>query len=255
MRVKQASPVATPWLPYPPAKAGRINLYCLPHAGAGASTYLGWRAAVPAELAVIPLQPPGREMRMREQPHDRLEPLLDELVEAMSGRWLEPFALFGHSMGALIAFGLARRLRAAGQPQPVHLFVSGRRAPGLPEAGPWLHELGDGDLVRAILNLGSTPERVLAGESLRAEFLKLLRADLALNETYAHYPEPLLDLPLTAFGGTRDPKVSPGELMAWRSESTVDCAVHLLPGGHFYLAEQRDAVLGRLLRELGGWWT
>ncbi|WP_433574452.1 thioesterase II family protein [Nocardia brasiliensis] len=244
--------VAAPWVPYPVAAAAaeQITLYCLPHAGAGASGFLEWRRLLPVEFSVIPLQPPGREMRFRERPFDQVDPLVDDLLDAMADRWCAPFALFGHSMGAIIAYELARRLSADGRHVPTHLFVSGRRAPQAPARTPLIHEADDVEFARTVRSLGGTPEKVLADETLRAPLFALLRADFAVNETYRHRPGPRLDLPVTVFGGTADPKVAPSELPAWRDCVAGPFAVHLIPGGHFFVATQRARVLDHIARSL-----
>ncbi|MFE9577470.1 thioesterase II family protein [Nocardia sp. NPDC006044] len=244
--------VTSPWLPYPApaAPAEQVTLYCLPHAGAGASGFLEWRRVLPPQISVVPLQPPGREMRFRDRPFEDVHPLVDDLLEAMAGRWRTPFALFGHSMGALIAYELARRLCAEGHPKPAHLFVSGRRAPQVPARVPLIHEADEAEFADVVRSLGGTPDQVLADETLRRNLFTLLRADFAVNETYRHRPGPPLDLPVTVFGGTADPKVSPGELAGWRDCAAGPVGVRLVAGDHFFVVSQRASVLDHIARKL-----
>ncbi|MFE6921434.1 thioesterase II family protein [Nocardia sp. NPDC057663] len=247
------STLAASWLPYPGlAEQTRVTLYCFPHAGSGASGFLGWRTGLPAEVAVVPVQPPGREMRWREAPYETVDELVEELLTVMSGRWHQPFALFGHSMGAIIAYEIARRLHAGGQPSPIHLFVSGRRAPQLPATEPLAHRAGDDEFVEVVRELGGTPEHVLTDETLRSNLFTLLRADFAVNETYRYRPGPPLDTAVTVFGGVEDPRVSRNELTAWQQCTTGPFELRLEPGGHFFVVSQRARVLGHIGRTLTG---
>ncbi|RDI60312.1 thioesterase II family protein [Nocardia pseudobrasiliensis] len=237
------------WMPYPPTGGAPITLYCLPHAGSGASAYLPWRAALHPEIEVVPLQPPGREMRMRETPHTTLESLLTELLTAMQGRWRTPFALFGHSVGALIAFELARRLSA---PPPRRLIVSGRRAPQSISPNPLAHTVSDDALVELIATFGGAVEPLRADSALRPVLLGLMRADLAVDETYHHRPEPPLDIPITVLGGSDDTRAPTGELDGWRDCGTAGVEVRIVPGDHFFVVSRREAVVARIRRCLTG---
>lgn len=247
-----STPAPDRWIQRPrPAPGARLRLFCIPHAGGGASAYRGWADALPPEVEVCPVQLPGRENRMAEPAIDRLEPLVEALAEAV-GRWSDlPFAVFGHSNGALIAFELARHLRAREARQMAHLFASGRRAPHLPQRTPFLHALPDDAFVREVRALGGTPEEVLAHPELLRLLIPLLRADIALNETYAFRDEPPLDLPLTAYGGIADEKAHRDELEGWARHTARAFVLRLFPGDHFFLhGPARDAVLRALAQDL-----
>ncbi|HET6694524.1 MAG TPA: alpha/beta fold hydrolase [Pedococcus sp.] len=234
------------WLLRQPADLP-MRLFCFPHAGAGASAYGSWAGALAsAGVDVCPVQLPGRENRFREPRHHRLEPLLEALVSALQRHLDRPYALFGHSLGALLAYELARFLSGVGV-GPDRLLVSGRIAPQLSDPRPPMHGLPDAELVARLRELGGIPDAVLESPELLALQLPTLRADLAVNETYRHVPGPPLDLPVTAFGGDRDPKVAVAELHAWRRTTRAGFRASLLPGDHFFVARNRDL----LLKELG----
>jgi medium-chain acyl-[acyl-carrier-protein] hydrolase len=230
-----------------PDRSAPVRLFCLPHAGAGASVYRPWIAPLGrAGVAVCPVQLPGRENRFTERPHSRLDRLLDALAEQLMPHLDRPFALFGHSMGALVAFGLTRALRALGGPLPVHLSVSGRIAPDVRDSRRRLHDLPDDELLAELRALGGIPPELVAMRELMAIQLPLIRADLALNETYEHNDEAPLPVQITAFGGDADPKVDAAELQAWERQTCAAFRMRILPGGHFFVS----SALGRLLPEL-----
>jgi medium-chain acyl-[acyl-carrier-protein] hydrolase len=240
----------TPWLPVRPKGEPGIRLFCFPHAGAGSLAYREWGRLLPPSIQVLPVLPPGRETRFSEAPYTHIEPYVEDLASALAPELQVPYALFGHSLGALVAFELARRVRASRLTAPVHLFVSGRIAPQLTEHRRSLHRLPAHDLAREVTALGGVPAQFDLGDHQFGHVLAALRADLSVNETYAFRTEPVLDTAVTALGGTADPRVNDGELAAWRAQTRGPFALRTYWGGHFYLAEHRSALLSLIVRTL-----
>ena len=147
----------------------------------------------------------------------------------------KPFAFFGHSMGALVSFELARLLHKEYKCSPSHLFVSGRRAPQVPDPDPPIHTLPNSEFLQELRRLNGTPEAVLQNDELMQLLLPTLRADFAVLETYVYTPQPLLDYPITAFGGLQDPEVCCEVLEAWRDQTRAAFSLHKFPGDHFFL--------------------
>lgn len=238
------------WIAYRTARpAPRCRLYCFPFAGGSASIFRSWSAALPPEIEVWPVQPPGREGRMREPALDSVAALVDALASELPpdpGNGL-PFAFFGHSLGSLVAYELARSLRREGRPQPAQLFVSAHLAPHQPPRDEPIHALPGPDFRQALRRLNGTPEAVLEHPELMELMEPLLRADLRANETYVHRDGPPLDLPITAFGGRTDPDVSPSDLEQWSRYTTERFRSHVLPGDHFYLQHESAGSLHRQL--------
>jgi len=235
--------------PRPHAEA---RLFCLPYAGSGAAVYRPWLAQLPATLELQIIQLPGRESRLREQPYAHMDALIGVLAPALEGRLDRPYMLFGHSMGALVAFELARAMRRRGAPPPACLAVSGRRAPQLPDPEPALHQLPDGQFVGAMVRrYNAIPRVILEDAELLGLFLPTLRADLALIETYAYTPEPPLDCPIAAFGGRDDTRASLADLEAWQAQSARPIGARQLPGGHFYLQGERANLVAAIVATLG----
>lgn len=232
----------SPWIAYAqPNATAVLRLFCFSHAGGGASSYRDWVAGLAPEIDVLPVQLPGREMRFLERPFDDMTPLLEALYLALRPLLNKPFALFGHSLGALISFELAHRLENEGF-IPQHLFVSGYGAPQLPVKLPPMHHLDDEEFVAALHDLGTVPTAVLQNEELLALLLPMLRADFAVYERYQYQEALPLTCPLTVLGGQDDLLVPPEMLQPWGQHSTQPGGVHLFPGSHFYLPEQQTAV-------------
>ena len=233
-----------------PRPAARLRLICLPAAGGGASRYRDWPAHLPDDVEVVSIQLPGRENRFDEPPIESMELLVGQLLEGLAGYLVSPFALFGHSMGALIAFELTRRMRFRNL-HPVHLFASGCRAPHLPRRSPDRHTLPDREFIAAVGELGGIPPELLAESQFLEAMLPMLRSDCTLVETYVFRPRVPLTCPVTAFGGLKDQEVFPQDVRAWSDHTTGPCRVHLLPGDHFFVNSARSDVLRLVVSELG----
>lgn len=224
------------WFKAQPAPAARMRLFCFPYAGGGSAIYRQWgREFLPYPVEVVSALLPGRESRVREPGYTRIEQYVDPLAREISPYLDKPFALFGHSMGAIIAFELARRLRDEHGLEPKHLFISGRRAPRIPRRDPYIHDLPEPEFIAEIGRLNGTPAEVLEHQELMALMIPLLRADFAVCRSYTYAPGEPLRCPITVFGGKSDEESPPDELDLWREETTGDLNVQMLEGDHFFL--------------------
>ncbi len=227
----------------------RLRLYCLPYAGGSASIFRTWPESFPADIDVWPIQYPGRESRLREPPLKDLRTLVHALGQALMPVQDLPYALFGHSMGGLIAFELARWLaeRSTG---PAHLFVSGARAPHSPGPDRPIHALPDAQFIEALRRLHGTPEPVLRSAVLMELFLPILRADFEAVETYRYMPGLPLSCPISAFGGRDDRRVSQQDLVAWEQQTRTHFQWRLLPGDHFFVRGAPQPLLQAIAQDL-----
>lgn len=241
---------STRYLPFLPPEGATVRLFCLPHAGAGASTYRAWAAGLPPHIGACPVQPPGRETRMCERPFETVGPLVTSLADELTELLDVPYAVFGHSVGALVAFELVREIRRRGWPAPVHLFVSGRPAPQEPYVHTRLAGITVDGLADLLRELGGTGAEVLDDRDLLAAIAPLFRADFAVNETYVYQREAPLDVPITALGGTEDPRAGAAQLSAWRAQTTRAFRLHLVPGGHFAILRRPGPVHAVLAKAL-----
>ncbi len=232
-----------------PKPHARLRLYCLPYAGGSASIFRTWPTSFPADIDVWPIQYPGRESRLREPPLKDLRALVNALGQALLPVLDLPYALFGHSMGGLIAFELARWLaeRSTG---PVHLFVSGARAPHGSGPGIPIHALPDAQFIEALRLLNGTPEPVLRNGQLMELFLPILRADFEAVETYRYVPGEPLGCPISAFGGRDDRKVGEKDLVAWKQQTRAHFQWRLLPGDHFFVRSAPQPLLQAIAQDL-----
>lgn len=228
----------------------RVRLFCFPYSGAGASIFYPWAGELLPFVELWPVQLPGRETRLAEPPFGQLIPLIDALEPQLRPYLDRPFALFGHSMGALVAFELARALRDRHNLLPVHLFVSGHGAPHLREYRTPIHGLPEAEFLAELRRLRGTPEAVLEHAELRDMIVPILRADFAVCETYLYRWARPLACPISALGGLADDMVNRDHLEAWHAHTSGPFSLHMFPGGHFYLQTSRPLLLQTILRHL-----
>ncbi|RCG26590.1 thioesterase [Sphaerisporangium album] len=219
-------------------RSGALRLYCLPHAGGAASTYRSWVDRLPG-VAVCPVQPAGREGRLREVPHRRMAESAAELAEMILATADGPYAVYGHSLGALVGFEALREIRRLGGPAATHLVVSGCAAPQVPfDDGPRVGGATDAQIVGMLRRLGGTPEWLLADPDMLAMILPPFRADFEIKESYRYTELPPLDVPITAVCATADPRADGASMRGWRAQTNGPFTAHTLPGGHFAVLEQ-----------------
>jgi medium-chain acyl-[acyl-carrier-protein] hydrolase len=224
-----------------------IRLFCFPYAGGGAMTYRTWGEILPATIEVCPIQLPGREDRLKEPPFTELPVLVQTLIPHIRSYLDKPFAFFGHSMGALIAYVLTHELWRQTDRLPVHLFLSAHGAPDSSPVLPPIHQLTDSAFLIALQRrYRSVPALLWHDAELRALFLPMLRADMTLFETYVYHPMPLLPCPLTVYGGSQDMLVSQANLDAWRNLGNSHFDLRMFAGNHFYLNDTAPALLNAI---------
>jgi len=230
--------------------SGAMRLVCFPHAGGSASYFFPYARAFGPDVDVLPLQYPGRQDRRREGFIDNIAELADRISVALLSDVPAPFAFFGHSMGAVLAFEVARRLRDRSAVEPVALFLSGRRAPDRRRTDDDVHRRPDEGLLAELRRVAGTDPRVLADPELRAALLPVTRNDYRAIETYRYEPGPPLDVPITVLIGDADPTSTVAEAAGWQAYTTAAFDLRVFPGGHFYLDSARAAVAGTITESL-----
>ncbi|MGA2741794.1 MAG: alpha/beta fold hydrolase, partial [Bryobacteraceae bacterium] len=224
--------------------AGGLRLFCFPHAGGGAAAFHRWAERLPRGLVVVPMRPP------RPATPYTMAGLVAVLGDSIQPYLDESFAFFGHSMGAIVAFELARLLRRRNLPAPRMLVASGARAPQFRRGHVPPPEPGEAEFVATLRRLEGTPSEVLDNPNLMELILPALREDAAIYRNYVYADEPPLDCAIRAYGGAEDPNVRREHLDGWAAETTAAFAVRVFPGGHFYLRTSRQEFLAALARDL-----
>jgi medium-chain acyl-[acyl-carrier-protein] hydrolase len=238
------------FLAFQPRADARLRLFCLPSAGGGSAMLHAWLKGLPPSIQVCPLQFPGRENRWQERPVTRLPALVGHLADAIEPLVHVPYVLFGHSLGALVAFELARELRRRGRRGCLKTLASARSAPQEPTAAPPICGLPDRDFLAAVhTRYNAIPDAILANREILALYLPVLRADFEMIEQYVHVPEPPFDCPITVFGGTEDSTVTRSQLEQWRRHTSAEFHVRMFPGDHFFPKTSRVAFVQAVLDE------
>jgi surfactin synthase thioesterase subunit/glycosyltransferase involved in cell wall biosynthesis len=236
---------------FPNAEAGevtRLRLFCFPHAGGGASAFARW--SILPDVCITAAHLPGRENRAVEPPPQSMTELVGALADAIQPFLNRPYGLFGHSMGAVVAFELAQLLRERNQPQPRALYVSGARAPRFRRGWTPPPEPSEEEFKQELLRLEGIPAEALENEELLSVILPALRADTALYRNYIYKDRPPLDCPIHAYGGDSDPNVKREHLEAWQEHTTGAATVRLFQGGHFFLQTAQKLFLKALSADL-----
>ncbi|MEO1456258.1 MAG: alpha/beta fold hydrolase [Pseudomonadota bacterium] len=244
---------ASPWFFRPrPAPDASHRLICFPCAGYSAAMFRTWPAGLPAHVELVAVQPPGRATRFAEPAFESIPALVADLLSALSAITDKPYALFGHSMGAVVAAYAAAALAEAGAPAPLRLFLSARQPPDRPSPVPPVSHLSDDAFVEELqTRYGGIPEEILREPDMMALLLPTLRADIrALEATEGESPVPL-PAPITAFGGVADRLVPADLLEGWAGWTAHGFDMRLFPGGHFYLEPSERALLAHIAASLG----
>ncbi len=221
------------YLPFSDQHLSGTTLLCLHHAGSNAASFRSWQTYFAGYgIHIAPLELPGHGTRRSESLHASHLPLIEDMSEALLGLLPDRYAIYGHSLGALLGFELASALQTQGRP-PQALFVSGRRPPQLPTPTPWRHQLSDAELVEQLLALGGNGTTLLAHPELQALFLPVIRADFAITECYQYKTRPALQCPLHSFVGERDPEVSSAQMALWQMHTAANFTQQVIAGAHF----------------------
>jgi medium-chain acyl-[acyl-carrier-protein] hydrolase len=237
-------PMETPWFkPLRQRPAPRLRLFCWPYSGGSPPVFRTWPDRLPEDVEVWAAQLPGHPPRLSEPPVTRADAIADAASEALAPLLDLPFAFFGHSLGAMLAYEVARRLQARALPQPDVLVAAGHAAPHRPRPEPPIHRLPDDAFAEAVQRYDGIPAWVLEHREMLELVLPILRADFEVYETYTHGGGPRLRCPVAVFGGLQDPWTPRPDLDAWCELTEAACRVHMFPGDHFFIHSAEPSVL------------
>lgn len=230
-----------------------FRVFCLPYAGTGASAFRGWAQLADPHIEVWCVQPPGREARFREKGFENIDALVEAAVRPLLDFVDRPFALYGHSVGALVAFELARNLRDRHGLMPARLFVGACPAPHIPWPHLPLRALPDDQVLDQVSGrYEAIPEAILQDAEFRQFAASVLRADFSLIETYTYTPSRPLECPISAFAGMQDGSVDCAAIEAWRQHTSAQFQLHAVAGNHFFLQSARSSLLSQIHSDLQG---
>ncbi|MED1883486.1 thioesterase II family protein [Brevibacillus borstelensis] len=227
------------------------KLFMLPYAGGSASVYLSWKKHLPAEVELIPMELPGRGKRYKEPLIDSVQNMIPVLLEDITSHELSTsYAIFGHSMGNLLALELARELAKQDHPLPAALFLSGRNPPHV-KSNFLRHVLSEQELVQEILKLGGTPPELMENREWLELFLPIIRSDYKLVETYQFKWDAPLDCPFMIFNGKQDLLIDAGQIEEWSRFTSREYSAAWFEGDHFYIHDQAEEICRQMVRHLG----
>ena len=239
-----------PWINYvKPNPSASLRLFCFPCAGGNSYIFRPWSDRLPKTIEICPIELPGRGFQLKSTPFNQIEPLVKAIATAILPYLNKPFAFFGHSMGGLVSFELARFIRREYNLETVHLFISGRRAPQVKDSKPPIHDLPQAEFIQELRKLNGTPEAVLNNDELMELLVPILRADFAVLENYNYAPEAPLNCPISVFGGLQDREVKLEELEAWREQTVGSFSLKMLSGDHFFI-HSSQSLLPELIKQI-----
>lgn len=240
----------TTWLIGKPMAAPRMRLFCFAYAGGSATEFLPWQAQLAPHIEVCGIQLPGRGSRWSEPPVTEMAPLVEAIARVIARHAEIPFALFGHSLGAMLAFEVARYCQNQALCLPVHLFASGCDAPPHFSDPQW-QDIDDRTFIEALRQLNGTPPELLEHDELMRLVLPMLRADFGLVAKYVYLSGPRLRVPITVLSGTSDEQVSSELLGDWEAETDAGFDQHRFEGGHFFIQERSAEIIACVKNKLG----
>lgn len=248
---KSSFALRSPWLEQlSPVQGRRPRMFCFPYAGGNAQVFRAWQRNFPANVEICPVEFPGRGKRMSERPFTRIKALVTAVADAIFSGSLDPFFFYGHSMGAVISFELARELRRRGSTGPRQLFLSGRRAPTVPDSEGPTFNLPHDEFVAELKRLNGTPPELFNSPEVTELFFPLLRADFEMVDTYTYESEEPLSCPITVYGGLQDEHVSREALGEWEKQTTATYEQRMFPGNHFFIQDPRNEFHMALRRDV-----
>jgi medium-chain acyl-[acyl-carrier-protein] hydrolase len=240
------------WITCPEERSdAKIRLFCFPFAGGGAQVFFSWAENISNEIELFLIKLPGRENRFNETPYRRISELIYDLTPAILPLINKPFMFFGHSLGAHISFYLIRHLRASNLPCPMHMFVSGSRAPHLPEPADALrYNMDDTEFIEKLNKLGGMTDEILKNKELLDLILPIIKADIEMLNTMKYTEEEPLKCNITSIAGNDDQRVSREDAAAWNKHTCKKFELKMIVGKHLFINTHHEQVINIINQEV-----
>lgn len=236
---------------FPKNAEATVRLFCFHHAGGNANVFYNWSQFLPENIELAAIQLPGRMSLCGTKAYTDLDSIINYLHSHLLPYLMEkPFIFFGHSLGGLISFELARFLQAHHGPAPIKLISSACKSPRKPRGLKKISTFSESALIDELITYDYTPRELLENKELMQIALPIIRSDFAVNEGYSYFPGQLLNCPITSYGGIDDLTLQQNELDDWRNETTGAFTLQMFSGDHFFVFKQRDMFLRHLAYEL-----
>jgi surfactin synthase thioesterase subunit len=229
----------------------KVNIFCLPFAGGSRYSYQGYEKYATAQVTIIPVDLPGRGSRFSEPLLQNVHDMAGDIFQQLCPRLHEPYALYGHSMGALLSYLLTKRILQEGLPAPLHLFLTGRAAPSVIKHETAIHALPKHEFFEALAKLGGCPEELLRNEDLKDCFEPIIRSDLGALHSYRYEQSLPFHIPVTVITGLQE-NITLEEALAWQQESAALVTVRRMAGDHFFIYDHEKEIVQLMANQLTG---
>lgn len=230
------------WFLKQPQNSDEIRMFCFPYAGAGGSIFKNWSFSTHKNVGVYPIQYPGRENRLFEPPINNMDVLISEICKQIKNYLDRPYILFGHSLGAKVAFHVAVEMQKSYCCAPGYLVVAGAQAPHIPETNP-IYNLNDDYIINELRRLGGTPDKILDNKDIMKIFLPTIRADYTLSDNFIYEEKYILECPILAIAGKDDSEASENEVYEWKNYTKTSYTYKAISGGHFFISTHESELL------------
>jgi medium-chain acyl-[acyl-carrier-protein] hydrolase len=223
----------------------KLKLVCLPYAGGSSTIYSNWKNYLHPRIELNPIELAGRGKRFSEPFYHNFSDAVDDVYRLIKDDIdYSPYAFFGHSMGSILAFELANKIRGLKHQEPIHLFLSGRYPPHLRKEREILHKLPDNEFGEEILKKGGTPKEFFSNVELVSVLLPVIKADYRILETYEYFPNNFkFEYDISVFGGQSDIDIPLSDLNEWRLYTNKECKIYEFRGGHFFIHEEKENIV------------
>ncbi len=226
--------------------SAKFRLFCLPYAGGDSSIYTPWVNQIPDFIELLPIQLPGRSIRIQEPAISSMTELVDQIYLSMLPLLDKPYMLLGHSLGGRVGFELLHKINKTNAPPPKHFIASGSKAPHLPRTNNITYNLPDEEFIEELRKLNGTPSEVINNRELMEFLLPMLKADFCISDNHVTKQKTLLDCSISVFHGEEDTLVSESDARAWQKHFSKPINFQVFSGGHFFINENSDDLLSSL---------
>lgn len=229
-----------------------INLFCFSHAGGSTAIYSNWKKYMPSNIRICPIELTGRGRRFNEPFYHTIQEAAEDIFNRIKGKLdTYRYAFFGHSMGCLIIYELMKYIKKESHSYPEHLFLSGRYPPDIIKKDKYIHLMGNEELKKELIKMGGTPEEIINDADFFSVFVKILRADYKMLETYCYVKDGfIMDCDMTIMNGNDDQEIMHEDINSWIKFTHKTCAFRIYEGGHFYINNNVEAVIQEIAQTI-----